>query len=305
MSDEASLNLAMRWLIFIKERFEPFSHLAMIALFVAGHWAMVAMPHVIFVPRSVSLLTFFGTLTFFFKLRLYDEIKDYETDIAYNPTRPLPRGLLGHRHLYLAIGTCISAEILFFGIASPNSLQILIPAIAYSLLMYKEFFIPSLIRPKLTTYAVMHTVVTVLLSMTIFSALTNATVYNLSHEYLYFALMSWMLFNIFEFGRKTFTDNEERDQVPSYSNVWGRYGAVILLLSQSIIMTILLLSIELFDSPFMKNTLIGINISLLIIGLLYGKLNRPPWGGIYRAFSSLYIILIYAIIIANYGIYRS
>ena len=46
-------------------------------------------------------------------------------------------------------------------------------AIAYSMLMYREFFLRGFLRPRLTTYAVVHTVVTVLLTLTLFAAFTG------------------------------------------------------------------------------------------------------------------------------------
>ena len=68
--------------------------------------------------------------------------------------------------------------------------------------MYKEFFIPNLIRPLLTTYAMSHTIVTGLFSIALLAALSQ-TMLDLPVEAYYFALANWGLFNVFEFSRKT------------------------------------------------------------------------------------------------------
>jgi 4-hydroxybenzoate polyprenyltransferase len=292
MSSQALAATPNKWLQFTKERFEPASHLVMILLFVIAH-------RLIFQDQGSDLSTaliFLGTVAFFFKLRLYDEIKDYELDLIINPTRPLARGLVTHSDLYQGILACIALELALFGSQGVEGALAIAGAIAYSLLMYKEFFIREKIRPHLTTYAVSHTVVSGMLSLALISAMSRTLPWELSPEAYLFGFNSWCLFNIFEFGRKTFTTSEEREGVESYSKIFGRTGAVALVLSMALASAYCLIQIE--SSPLARPFLMASTGVLIAVGLTYAALDRAPFGKIYRAFSSIYIVIIYLGLVA-------
>ncbi len=284
---ESSLPLHKRWWIFIKERFEPVSTLTMIVLFLAAHFAATGSNDFL---RGIPLLV--GTTFFFFKLRLYDEIKDYETDIEINPTRPMPRGLLKHKHLYRMIGACIFFELIAFSLVGIGSLISITAAILYSLFMYKEFFIGKYIRPHLTTYAMSHTVVTVLLGTSIISGVKGVSPWELTGSDFWFVLNNWFMFNIFEFGRKTYLSSEERENVESYSKIFSRFGAVGLVLMQALLSTYCIWQMEI--SNFAMKTFIVVTIAIIaLIGSIYALYNKGIWGKVYRAYSSGHIVVFY------------
>lgn len=297
-----------KWASFTKERFDPVSHLAMIGLFFAAHAGFIQASAPSGAGMNVSAfgqaLLALGTLAFFFKLRLYDEIKDYAVDLRHNPTRPLVRGLVTHGDLYRGIGVCIVAELLCFGGAALVALPGAVLAIGYSLLMYKEFFIGERIRPHLTTYAVLHTVVSSLLSLALLSGLSARPVWALPAEAYWFASSSWFLFNIFEFGRKTFTSGEERPLVESYSKIFGRFGAVLLVLAMALISVGLLLKSD-FDRPAPMAFELFLWVSVLVlvaVGAAYALTNRAELGRVYRGFSSAYIVIIYSGVLARWAV---
>lgn len=286
-----STTLAGRWWAFTKERFPLPSHIPMILLFTYAH-VLIAGPSGQIAIESLIILLL-GVMFFFYKLRLYDEIKDFELDVKINPKRPLPRGLLKHDHLYYMILFCLVAELACFAFFGMNSIITMALAVLYSLVMFKEFFIKDIIRPHLTTYASIHTVVTVPLSLAIFSALTNKGIWEMPIEYFYYALNNWALFNVFEFGRKTFQANEERHQVESYSKIFTRFGAVALTginAGASFYLTHLIVESELPNFKIFSGTLLSI---LIVVGGIYSYINQGNWGKIYRNFSSVYIILFY------------
>ena len=113
------MNNKRPWITFIVERFEPFSHLAMIAAFYLSHIVFIQLLSLeeVNIQTLKSVLLGIAVVLFFFKLRLYDEIKDYEYDLKHNPTRPLARGLLNQQNLYHGIIVCIIFELLCFSIA--------------------------------------------------------------------------------------------------------------------------------------------------------------------------------------------
>jgi len=291
------------WLQFIKERFDPLSHILMISLFFIAHYLVTKSSNLLTLGNLQASLVFAGVFLFFLKLRFYDEIKDYELDVIINPTRPLPRGLLTTRDLKKAIILCIITEITVFALCGLNSLITALCAILYSLIMYKEFFIPKIIRPHLTTYAMSHTVVTILLSFTIFSSLTNTSILNLNQSFIYFSLMSWFLFNIFEFGRKIFNEEEERDQVESYSKVFSRTGACILVLSQVLLASFCAKQFMIENDLYTLTVLMTTTLLMLIFSIYFLIKQSPLSAKLYRGYSSGYIVLNYLFIIINYLIY--
>jgi len=301
--------MALRWLTFAKERFDPVSHLLMITLFVAGHVAVLgasasgdasagaaapavgALTDLDALPRLLALLA--GTTAFFFKLRLYDEIKDYAVDREFNPQRPLVRGLVTHRDLEAGIAVCIVVELCCFGLASLRALPAAAVAVGYSLLMYREFFIGRHLRPHLTTYAVTHTVVTVLLSLAIACGLSGALPWELPRRALFFALSNWCLFNIFEFGRKTFSSAQERAGVESYSKIFGRPGAVALVLSQAGLSTACVWLMALPGARGLVLYTAALLGLLAAVGAVFVLTDRAGLARLYRAMSSVHIILVF------------
>lgn len=283
----------LRWLTFIKERFDPLSHLVMMGLFLCAFMINVSFLEESAANLSQKILICLFVFLFFLKLRFYDEIKDYETDLEINPTRPLPRGLLSVFEVKRAIEWTIFFELVILLGLGPKALTIGVIAIGYSLLMYKEFFIGEKIRPLLTTYAMSHTFVTVFLSLTILCALTQKWVWQLPIDLLKFSIMAWPLFNIFEFGRKTYQPSEEREGVATYSNIWTKPGAFALVVSQAVFAAALMLSTKIGNTGVVQNSVVASVGILCAVGMLYIVSSSVVIGKIYRIYSSVYIILTY------------
>jgi 4-hydroxybenzoate polyprenyltransferase len=281
------------WIQFIHERFPLFSHGPMIALFLGGHFALVYSQTKLWPSLSISLFVSMFITIFFLKMRLFDEIKDFEHDKIHNPTRPLPRGLLTVKNVQNAILICLAMEIILAAMINPYSLKYALLAIGYSFLMFKEFFIGPYLRPHLTTYAVVHTIVTIPMAFFIFSALTNS--YGFSNLFFYFALINWCVFNIFEFGRKTFVAIEERELIESYSKIFKPVGAVVLVILMALLANFFQWKIQTTISPFQCLWVIFLTVS----GISLVLLKSIPAAKIYRGFSSLYIILFYLTFIIN------
>ena len=286
------------WIIFIKERFEPSSHSIMIVVFLAVHILITKKLNLLYVENWQLVPLTFGVTFFYFKLRLYDEIKDYELDVVINKHRPLPRGLLNHRNMYNGIILCILVELITFLVSGINAFFAIIFTISYSLLMYKEFFIREKIRPHLTTYAIMHTIVTSFLSLSIFSFLTKQSLTEVIQNkyFLAFSFVNWLLFNIFEFGRKTFSSEEERDNVDTYSSLFGRKGAALLVISQRLMSIMIILSLDIFQNPKVVIAFGILLLILLISSFKYVIDDSKSSAKVFRLMSSIYIIIFYIII---------
>jgi 4-hydroxybenzoate polyprenyltransferase len=224
---------------FCRERFPLSSHVPMVGVFALGNVALVAdgATSAAAGPAILSPLRFAAAwaigLLFFFRLRCFDEIKDHEVDRRHNPDRPLARGLVTHRQLRTAIAVAFLLETsiaaLLFGALGGAVLGV---AQAYSLLMYREFFVGPWLRPRLTTYALTHTFSAALLGAGLGILYARVDPRALEPRTLVALACNWCLFNLFEFARKTWAPAEERQEVDSYSRRFGVGGAVVLAFGQ-------------------------------------------------------------------------
>lgn len=281
------LSYVKRWALFLWERFNPPSHIPMIVLFTLGTATLAEVTQWDKILYA-TLLAFF----FFLRLRLFDEIKDYENDIVINPSRPLPRGLLSVFDLKIGLIILFVWEYYLVTSLLPMARTMWWIAAIWSLLMYKEFFIANLIRPYLTTYATSHTLVTLPLTLAMITGMQGQT--DISNRSLWAAIGAWLVFNIFELGRKTFQPMEERDGVESYSQIWGRYGAIALVLAHAALASYAF--IQAGDIANIKTSMISSFAFLLVCAACY-LFQVKTWSGIlWRIASSVYILLVYGVL---------
>jgi hypothetical protein len=286
-----------KWAVFVNERFNPVSYFFVILTFLGAHYVLYKkfeqINKLFQLQDLVDLVPLFlAVFLFFFKLRLFDEVKDLEFDTAHHPKRPLPRGILTKGDVLSIVYVILLLEILLFGSYGLWAFASSLIAIGYSLLMYKEFFTKRL-RSHLTTYAVMHTFVVFFISLTVFVSLFKVSVVALPIELIHFSFAGWFLFNIFEFGRKTYLPSEEQKGVASYSKVFGKFGAVILILAMAAT-----------GIYFMDKTsiLAGSSVPLFgfalmgVLGWMYVITNQPHIAKVYRLSTLLYIPFTYSIV---------
>lgn len=285
-----------KWWILIKERFSPASYVPMILLFT---WA-----NGLYLTKSMQqdwnwsrfAVVFVLLLSFFFRMRLFDEIKDYEVDLKVNPTRPLARGVLSVSQVKKALLVLIILELVIAGSLGLSPFLVHAIAIGYSLMMYEEFFIGDLLRPHLTTYAVSHTFVSALLGLSAGIAMTGMDLTQLKTEHGLFFLMNWAFFNLFEFARKTFAPEEERDHVPSYSNIFGCTGAWVLSISQAVLGVALIYFLH-------PNLWPPIALTVYVaVSLAYLLRKSRKTAAFFRNISGVYLLVHYIILICILGV---
>lgn len=110
--------------------------------------------------KMVPIELFCGGLSivlFNLLLRVFDELKDYESDKRNFPDRPLVKGVVSHSDLYLGI-TVITC--LLLGLQIPFLLRPVFPTflvtLVFSFLTYKWFFFERAIRASLPLALVTH-----------------------------------------------------------------------------------------------------------------------------------------------------
>jgi 4-hydroxybenzoate polyprenyltransferase len=286
-----------RWWQLIRERFPLGSVVPMAVAFVLANAAIAAGVEGVGVAPDRLLAIGALALSFFFRLRLFDELKDHELDRSVHPDRPLARGLLGRREVGRVAAALAVVELALAAALGRWVLLIHAAAVGYSLLMYREFFVGPWLRPHLTLYAVVHTLVSALLGWSIAASVLGCAPWALPVPVLAFGGVNWMLFNVFEFARKTFAPAEERDGVPSYSKVFGIVGAGLLTSSQIAVALLILVAIA---PHFPGVGLAGMPSALAALpfaaALAYAATPETEQARILRTVAGAYVVLFFAVV---------
>ncbi len=301
--------MGRRWWRFICERFPLATNLPMALLFAGANLAVAIRagePPIARWQIGVGLVL---TLSFLFRLRLFDELKDYTTDVRINPDRPLPRGLLTRHQVRAALAALTVGELALVGISSvlllfsprlvpPHWALTHVIAVGFSFLMSREFFIGAYLRPRLTAYAVTHTAASALLGWSMAALATGRVLWELPPALLAFGLANWMLFNVFEFARKSCAPAEEGPGVDSYSSLYSAGGATLLTLSQVAIALGVLwwLPGQIAGPARLLAEVAGAGV-LLLAGILYTWRPTHISVRLYRAAAAGFIVWFYATLV--------
>ena len=229
--------------------------------------------------------------SFFLRIILFDEIKDYEVDLKINPTRPLARGLIQIKEVKIALLLLILLELIMTWNLGLSPFLIHAMAVGYSLLMYEEFFIGEFLRPHLTTYAVTHTFVCTLLGIS--TLVSSGAGIELQKSILGFVFMNWFYFNLFEFARKTWSSAEERTGVASYSQIFGLWGSVFLSLSQVGLGVLSFAGLP--DSTC--SVALGVGVIYCLLSLVFPFRPSPKTASFFRGLTGAYLLIHYLILV--------
>jgi len=296
------LTLRALW-AFTRERFPLSSHLPMVGVFALANVAAVIdlqRPASLAAGRFAAAATL--ALSYFFRLRCLDELKDEAFDRRQNPQRPLPRGLVSRRLLELSVLAALVLElVLALGLFGTAGALLVAVAQAFSLLMYREFFVGSWLRLHLTTYAVTHTLSAALLGAAVALLYARIDPRLLAPALWALPLFNWWVFNLFEFARKTWASEEEHPGVDSYSRRFGIGGAVLLAWSQ-IAGALLFAGLHphAFERPW-SLPVHAIGVLLPLAGGLALVWRRSAGAAaIYRRLVSVYLIVFYAALAAEH-----
>lgn len=184
-------------------------------------------------PVNIALMAkgFLTVFLVFFELRLFDEIKDYETDLKYQPERPVQRGLISLREVRIMIPISIAVMFLINLFSFLSNILFFAVLQAFILIMSKEFFFGEVLKKNRIAYASLH-----MLSMVFIAA------YVINHSFgagnwtfpaYMMLLLAYISGFIIEVGRKIEAPENERRGVDNYSKLLGPEKAALLLLALS------------------------------------------------------------------------
>jgi 4-hydroxybenzoate polyprenyltransferase len=207
---------------YLKERFPPAAYGVLVALFFSSS---VLVAHGLGGGETTAWSGAAVVLLTFFHLRVFDEHKDAKEDARAYPERVLSRGLVTLAELRVLGGLAIVTQ---FGLAiwiGSWAVWAWVGTYLFTLLMAKEFFVPTLLKPRIVLYAITHN--PVVAGLALFGwACTDAA---WDHGFLAYVAMVSLGSLGFEIGRKFRLPDEEIEGVESYTSALGRFRAMALL----------------------------------------------------------------------------
>ena len=244
---------------------------------------------------------------FFFQLRITDEFKDYEEDLKYRPYRPVQRGVISLKALgKIGIATII-IQIILAHVINPKLIYFMLLVWFYMFLMTKEFFIKNWLTERILIYALSHVVIMIFITLVI----VKGTGYILESHFLetlylsvekygkniFMGLIPLFTLNylngiVLEIGRKTRRADEEEHGVQTYSKLWGKKKAVVilsLLFAVEYFLVILGLSYT-YEKYFLFSGLVLLIILIISIYFMIKFLKKDLSGKIVESVSGLWIV---------------
>ena len=172
----------------------------------------------------------------FLHLRLMDEIKDATHDARHFPDRAVPRGLITLGEVR-AIGlVLVAAEILLNALLPATTRLAFLAVLAFTLLMYREFFAGTALRANFLVYTLVHMPVLPLLALYAYATvLAGAPV--VAVPFGLFLAASYAGGLTLEIARKIHAPADEPHDVDTYSKHLGVAGVTGFLLGLDLVQT--------------------------------------------------------------------
>ena len=259
-------------------------------------------------PWHKIVALFIIIFMFFLQLRITDEFKDYEEDLKYRAYRPVQRGVITLKALgKIGIATIIIQIILVY-VIDFKIIYFMIIVWFYMFLMAKEFFIKEWLTKRILIYALSHVVIMIFITLVIVNA-TQYIVLGEAENIIKFGALQWYRHNIdialiplftlnylngivLEIGRKTRRADEEEHGVQTYSKLWGKKKAAVilsLLFAVEYFLVILGLSYT-YEKYFLFSRLTLLIILIISIYFMIKFLKKDLSGKIVESVSGLWIV---------------
>ena len=258
-------------------------------------------------PWHKIVALFIIIFMFFLQLRITDEFKDYEEDLKYRPYRPVQRGIISLKALgKIGIATII-IQIILAHVINPKLIYFMLLVWVYMFLMTKEFFIKNWLTERILIYALSHVVIMIFITLVI----VKGTGYILESHFLetlylsvekygkniFIGLIPLFALNylngiVLEIGRKTRRADEEEHGVQTYSKLWGKKKAAVilsLLFAVEYFLVILGLSYT-YEKYFLFSGLVLLIILIISIYFMIKFLKKDLSGKIVESVSGLWIV---------------
>ena len=217
---------------YLNQRFPLLSHGILIVSYYSSNQFLAEVltrPDEKLVYNLGSILGALAIFCTFFHLRVFDEHKDYESDLKYYPERVLQRGLITLGHLKILGAVAIALELVcaavWMPLGKPAALVAVLVTLGYSVLMLNEFFVSRWLSQRFLLYAISHMLIMPLLAMVVFSFTTGDYFWNAPGWFWFYAFVGFFVTLNWEISRKIRAPEQEIEGVESYTQIFGTYGA--------------------------------------------------------------------------------
>jgi hypothetical protein len=179
-------------------------------------------------PLALSSVGIIGLLLL---MRMMDELKDFEKDKVAHPDRPLPRGLVSQREVGRVLWTTTFLLLAYATVIAIGG-RLLAGAlygftVGYTVLMFREFFIPRLLKRNQFVYAVTHQAI--LVPMYLFAVAVSSPASTFATRSAWFALTGLGGSFVYEVSRKL--DPNAPPILGTYLRLHGRTAVTFALLA--------------------------------------------------------------------------
>lgn len=245
MSDVKNSAFFSRFMLWVHERFP----LANLPLFVVIYFLSMCVASL--ENKSISLKSIVVgsvlSISFFLLLRVLDEHKDYKDDCIHHPGRVLQRGVIRLAHLKIIGVICVILQLAGMYWLSPELEPLLISwglLLFWTGLMTKEFFAPEWLKQRFFLYAFSHTLIMPFIIWWLATLTYPHVTLTLPLALLMF--LSFISGLSFEITRKCKGPDEDRPEVTTYSQLYGRplsvFFIILLLCAMALMQYLLILN---------------------------------------------------------------
>lgn len=231
-------SFARRLAAYTAERFSPLEYVpASTVFFLAAYFAATALVRRPPDAPAVGV----GSITVllvFLHLRLMDEVKDADHDALHYPERPVPRGLITLREVRLLIAVLVAIEAALNAALALSALAAYLVVLAFTLLMYREFFVGAWLRANFLVYTLVHMPSLPLLAIYayVLAAGPRAGI-RPDPAFALFLVATYAIGLALEVARKVHASDDEPVGVYTYTKHLGIVGASVLLIGLVAIVT--------------------------------------------------------------------
>lgn len=262
-------------------------------------------------PLELSWRYFAGCLVLlfmFFHMRVIDEHKDYEQDRIVHPGRVLSRGLITLRQLQNMGIIAVMLELLLSSFLGFSAFVMCLVVLAFSWLIYKEFFIGRFLERHLLANAFIHLLIMPAYCLYVFSAATESFFWLAPLPILLYAWVSYGVGLGYEVARKTRAPADERPGLITYSAVMGPYrSAGISLLALLFSGAVSVIVGAAMDFEWWYHAVVAALLAVVIFGVLNFRIKTTSaTAGNLQIYAGMFIfafdILLAVELILSYGV---
>lgn len=250
-----------------------------------------------------SLLGTWNIFALLLILRLMDELKDKEIDLDLFKERPVPSGKVLESDISFSL-TAMIVLYLTSNIWIGEVFWMAVAVLAYALLMFKYFFIPRILRKHLLLNLATHNPIVALMLfhvVILFSAQYSLSLKRLDWNSLFLlVVMFWAMFFAWEIGRKIRSKEEENEYV-TYSQIFGRNGAVLVTGgAQTITFIIALYFLQTLSLSWVFVVILATGYALTMWAHLRFVFKPNPVTSKLRSFGERYIVSVFVAFIVDH-----